>query len=59
MAAAYPQVLIAQRNQLQLEAEFLGAMERLSEAAAHIRGFLVLETPGILAAAEENSAGFP
>ena len=59
MAAAYPQVLIAQRNQLQLEAEFLEAMERLSETAARIRGFLVLETPGILATAEENSAGFP
>ena len=59
MAAAYPQVLIAQRTQLQLEAEFLEAMERLSETAAHIRGSLVLETPGILATAEENSAGFP
>jgi cobalt-zinc-cadmium efflux system outer membrane protein len=41
MAAAYPQVLIAQRNLAQLEVEYVAAQENLWIAVAEMQGMLV------------------
>ena len=42
MAAAYPQVLIAQRTYFQLQADYIAALGRLWLAVTEIRGFLVV-----------------
>jgi outer membrane protein, heavy metal efflux system len=41
MAAAYPQVLIAQRNQYQLEVEYVQALRRASILAVQLQGHLL------------------
>lgn len=52
MAAAYPQVLIAQRTLFQVEVEYARALVQLRQAAVELRGFLLdgglnaIERPG-------------
>jgi cobalt-zinc-cadmium efflux system outer membrane protein len=49
MAAAYPQVLIAQRTLLELSSRYLERLEQAWETALHIQGFLAgegLDAPG-------------
>ncbi len=46
MAAAYPQVLIAQRTLFQLQEDYVAALENLWRAASEIRGFLLVDGPG-------------
>jgi cobalt-zinc-cadmium efflux system outer membrane protein len=41
MAAAYPQVLIAQRTLFQVEVEYAKALVQLRERAVGLRGFLL------------------
>ncbi len=41
MAAAYPQVLIAQRTLFQVEVEYARALIQLRESAVGLRGFLL------------------
>ena len=41
MAAAYPQVLIAQRTLFQLQVDYVAALENLWRSLAEIRGFLL------------------
>ncbi|MEE9234592.1 MAG: TolC family protein [Candidatus Acidoferrales bacterium] len=43
MAAAYPQVLIAQRTYFQLQVDYVAALERLWQTIAEIRGFLLVD----------------
>lgn len=57
MAAAYPQVLIAQRNLFQLENESIAAQMRLWRAVVALRGFLLVE--GFEAMPAEPLEGMP
>ncbi len=43
MAAAYPQVLIAQRTLSQLQVDYVGALENLWRTAVEIRGLLLVD----------------
>ncbi|HEY7791717.1 MAG TPA: hypothetical protein VIC33_14465, partial [Vicinamibacterales bacterium] len=43
MAAAYPQVLIAQRTLFQLQEEYVQSLVSLRQAAATINGFLLTD----------------
>ena len=43
MSAAYPQVLIAQRNQYQLEVDYVAAVTRQWIAALELQGSLLAE----------------
>lgn len=57
MAAAYPQVLIAQRTLFQLQADYVAALENLWRTVAEIRGLLLVDgLEGIPIAGE---AGIP
>lgn len=51
MAAAYPQVLIAQRNLFQLQEDYITALVKTWRSAVEIRGLLLvggLEAPGVM-----------
>ena len=52
IAAAYPQVLIAQRNLAEAEGEYVRAQEMLWRAVAEIRGQLLGEGVGGMASGE-------
>ena len=43
MAAAYPQVLIAQRAALQAGVEYIGALENFWRAVIPLRGYLLMD----------------
>ena len=43
MAAAYPQVLIAQRAALQAGVEYVGALENFWRAVIPLRGYLLMD----------------
>ena len=61
MAAAYPQVLIAQRTLFQVEVEYARALVELRRAAAGLRGFLLeggLDPVGRPGEAGERTEGF-
>jgi cobalt-zinc-cadmium efflux system outer membrane protein len=45
MAAAYPQVLIAQRTLVQVSEEYIAAVERTWRTAADLEGFLISDGP--------------
>jgi cobalt-zinc-cadmium efflux system outer membrane protein len=60
MAAAYPQVLIAQRTLFQTSERYLSALEEVHIAALQIRGFLVvdgLEAPPVPGEADTDIRG--
>lgn len=54
MAAAYPQVLIAQRTLFQVEVEYARALVQLRERATGLRGFLLEDGLGQIRGAERN-----
>src|SRR6185369_4361885 len=43
MAAAYPQVLIARRTWLQVNLDYVSALEQLYQAALPLQGFMVTD----------------
>ncbi len=58
MAAAYPQVLIAQRTMFQVREEYIRALARLHQNAIRLQGFLLtggLDAPAMRGAAEEGA----
>jgi cobalt-zinc-cadmium efflux system outer membrane protein len=61
MAAAYPQVLIAQRTLFQVEVEYARALVELRRGAAGLRGFLLeggLDAVGRPGEGGERTEGF-
>ena len=54
MAAAYPQVLIAQRTLFQVEVEYAKALVQLRERATSLRGFLLEDGLGQIRGVERN-----
>ena len=54
MAAAYPQVLIAQRTLFQVEVEYARALVQLRERATGLRGFLLEDGLGQIRGGERN-----
>ena len=54
MAAAYPQVLIAQRTLFQVEVEYARALVQLRERATALRGFLLEDGLGSIRGVERN-----
>lgn len=58
MAAAYPQVLIAQRTLFQVEVEYARALIQLRETAVRLRGFLLDGGLDSLSRAGEGTEGF-
>ena len=58
MAAAYPQVLIAQRTLFQVEVEYARALVQLRERAVGLRGFLLEGGLDPLSRPGEGTEGF-
>jgi len=61
MAAAYPQVLIAQRTLFQVEVEYARALIQLRQSAVGLRGFLLgdgLDAIGRPGESGERTEGF-
>ena len=58
MAAAYPQVLIAQRTLFQVEVEYARALIQLRESAVRLRGFLLDGGLNSLSRPGEDTEGF-
>jgi cobalt-zinc-cadmium efflux system outer membrane protein len=59
MAAAYPQVLIAQRTLFQVRAEYVGALVNTWQTAVFLRGYLLngaLDAPGGMTAEADAAA---
>ena len=58
MAAAYPQVLIAQRTLFQVEVEYAQALIQLRQRAIELRGFLLEGGLDPLSGRSEGTEGF-